>query len=70
MNNQEIYVKNQYGIEIDFEAAAGHMDDEIKEDLNYLLAPCSNQMFWDAYCIAHEQKFGEEFFLNEENPVW
>ena len=46
---------------VDFEAAAMLMDDEIREELNSELAPCSEQEFIDAYVKAHAEKYGEEF---------
>lgn len=54
-------VINQNGEEIDFEVAVSLMDDEIREDLNRELAPCSEQEFFSAYEKAHEEKYGEEF---------
>ena len=46
---------------VDFEAAVMLMDDEIREELNSELAPCSEQEFIDAYVKAHDEKYGEEF---------
>lgn len=54
-------VINQNGTEIDFEVAVSLMDDEIREDLNRELAPCSEQEFFSAYEKAHAEKYGEEF---------
>lgn len=54
-------VINQNGEEIDFEVAVSLMDDEIREDLNRELAPCTEQEFFKAYENAHEEKYGEEF---------
>ena len=54
-------VINQNGTEIDFEVAVSLMDDEIREDLNRGLAPCSEQEFFSAYEKAHAEKYGEEF---------
>lgn len=54
-------VINQNGAEIDFEVAVSLMDDEIREDLNRELAPCSEQEFLSAYEKAHAEKYGEEF---------
>ena len=54
-------VINQNGAEIDFEGAVSLMDDEIREDLNRELAPCSEQEFFSAYEKAHAEKYGEEF---------
>lgn len=47
--------------QVDFEAAVNLMDDEIREALHAELAPCTEQEFFDAYCKAHEEKYGEEF---------
>ena len=54
-------VINQNGAEIDFEVAVSLMDNEIREDLNRELAPCSEQEFFSAYEKAHAEKYGEEF---------
>jgi hypothetical protein len=37
------------------------MDNEIREELHSKLAPCANQVFFDAYVSAHSEKFGENF---------
>lgn len=49
--------------QVDFEAAVNLMDNEIREALHAELAPCTEQEFFDAYCEAHEEKYGEEFAL-------
>jgi len=64
------YVINQYGKEIDFDAAVNIMDDDLREQLNNELAPCTNQKFFEAYANAHLEKFDEEFEPNKANPVW
>lgn len=63
-------VINMNGSEINFEAAVVLMDDEIREELNFDLSPCSDQEFFDAYCKAHEEKYGEEWELSKENPCY
>lgn len=63
-------VKNISGCEIDFDAAVALMDDELREELNSDLAPCSDQEFFTAYEAAHAKKFGEEWELSKANPVW
>ena len=55
------YVVDDDGQLVDFAAASALMDDEIREDLHDRIAPCSNQKFFDTYCGAHEEKFGEAF---------
>ena len=54
-------VKDYYGNDVNFEAAANLMDDELREELHMELAPCSEQEFFDAYAEAHMKKFNEEF---------
>lgn len=49
--------------QVDFEAAVNLMDDEIREALHAELAPCTEQEFFDAYCKAHEEKYGDEFAI-------
>ena len=64
------YVVNEYGVEIDYDSAVNLMDDELCERLSDELAPCSNQEFFDAYCEAHEEKYGEPWELAKANPVY
>lgn len=52
------------GKNFEMEAVANLMDEEIRESLHSQLAPCTEQEFVDAYCKAHEEKFGEEFMVN------
>jgi len=63
-------VINEYGKEIDFDAAVNIMDDDLREQLNNELAPCTNQKFFEAYAKAHLEKFDEEFEPNKANPAW
>lgn len=63
-------VINMNGTEIDFDAAAVLMDDEIREELNFELAPCTEQEFYSAYEKAHVEKYGEEWELSKANPCW
>jgi hypothetical protein len=50
--------------EFDFDAVVNLMDDDIREQLHADMAPCEDQDFVDAYTIAHQEKFGEEFVVN------
>lgn len=63
-------ITNEFGVEINFEAAVNFMDDEIREMLHGEIAPCTDQEFFDAYCKAHEDRFDEEWELAKENPVF
>lgn len=63
-------VVNEYGVEIYFEVAVNMMNDEIREELHNDLSPCTEQEFFDAYCKAHEDRFGEEFELAKKNPCY
>lgn len=62
-------ITNEFGVEINFDAAVNIMDDDIREMLHEEIAPCTDQEFFDAYCKAHEERFGEEWELAKENPV-
>lgn len=63
-------VVNDHGVEIDFKVAVLEMDASICEKLNNEIAPCSEQEFFNAYCVDHAKKYGEEFELAKENPVY
>lgn len=63
-------VVNAAGREIDFDAAVALMDDEIREAIHAELAPCTEQAFFEAYAVAHAEKYGAEWELNTENPVY
>lgn len=65
-----VTIKNAYGLEIDFDAAAALMDHDISAELGHGDGFASEQEFFDAYCAKHLAKFGEEFEPNKENPVW
>ncbi len=61
-------VNNEYGTEINYDAAVNLMDDEIREELHSKFAPCAEQKFFNEYCKAHAEKYGEEWELAKENP--
>ena len=63
-------VKNNYGVEIEWNTAVQLMDDDLREELSADLAPCTEQEFFEAYAKAHENKFGEEWELAKENPCY
>lgn len=63
-------VININGTEIDYDAAVALMDDELCEELNGELAPCTEQEFLSTYEAAHAAKFGEEWELSKENPCY
>lgn len=63
-------VVNDHGVEIDFNVAVLLMDDNIVTKLINEISPCSDQEFFDAYCIDHVKKYEEEFELAKENPVY
>ena len=63
-------VKDCYGNEVNFEAAAELMDDELREELHQELAPCTAQEFFDAYAKAHAEKFDGEEFAPYYNLAW
>ena len=44
--------------EVDYDAVVNLMDDDIRESLHDALAPCTAQVFVDAYQIQHFLKYG------------
>jgi hypothetical protein len=50
--------------EFDFDSVLILMDFELCEYLNNCIAPCTDQEFVDAYCIAHEEKYDQGFVVN------
>lgn len=66
----EFKVVNEYGVEFDSSVALELMDDDIREELLYKLSPCNMQDLFNAYCKAHEEKFGEQWELAKANPVY
>ena len=68
-------VTNGYGVDINYGVAVNLMDDEIREQLHEELVmqsdqDCTEQKFFDEYCKAHEDKYGEEWELAKENPCY
>lgn len=63
-------VVNQYGRILNYAAAEGFMDKALAGVLAFDMASCTPQAFFDAYCEEHEKRFGEPFFLAEQNPIW
>lgn len=52
------------GSEFASDVVTGLMDDEIRERLHVAKDWASEQEFVDAYCEAHEAKFGRPFVVN------
>lgn len=48
----------------DVDTVVNLMDDELREALHSERAWRDEQEFVDAYLVAHEEKFGEEFVVN------
>ena len=63
-----IMVVNESGTELDYNAACGYMDDDIREELAGRYD--TEQEFFSAYEAAHYAKYGEEWELSKKNPVW
>ena len=61
-------VVNKYGITIDYDTAVNMMDDDIREKVHELFAPCSDQMFFNVYCALFFKKYHEEFEPDKANP--
>lgn len=63
-----IKVKNSDGREIDFDAAALLMDDDLREQV-YFEWTEDEQAFFDRYCILHRLHFDEDF-VPDTNGAW
>jgi len=64
------YVVNRYGKCLDFKAAVNLMDEALREQVHDTFAPCTNQVFFDRYVDAHKMRFGEDWVLDDPNPIW
>lgn len=62
-------VKNSNDTMVDFEVAVNLMDDEIREAI-HAEGIEDEQEFFEAYAKAHQDKFGEEWEMDKENPVY
>lgn len=60
----DLTVSTADGGNISFAAAVHLMDDDIRERLYSEMAPCEPQQFYDAYCTAHRERFGEPFRIS------
>lgn len=54
-------VLDNRGQPINYEQALIKMDPELKRSVEDRLGEASSQEIYDAYCAAHELRFGEEF---------
>lgn len=62
MNNPTHITFN--GNNYDNDAVFALMDHDICEDIHSDLAPCSDQVFFDVYLVAHREKYGSDFIIN------
>lgn len=67
---EDSLVINEYGQLIHYDVAVNMMDDDLREELHFELAPCTDQEFFEAYAKAHQEKFGEVWELSKANPVY
>lgn len=64
-------IVNEYGYEMDYDAAVNMMDDDLRKAIyNWITEPITPQQFFDTYRKEHYKKFGEVFELAKPNPVW
>lgn len=70
VETEEILVVNASGQLIHYNAAVNMMDDDLREELHFELAPCTDQEFFEAYAKAHQEKFDEVWELSKNNPVY
>ena len=70
VNMNSAMVINKSGTLIDYDAAVMLMDDDLREELHAVMAPCTEQEFFAAYEVAHEAKYGEEWELSKVSPQY
>ncbi len=58
-------VINNYGEKINYQSAVCLMDYDLRMEVDYDLAPCPSQKFFEEYCKRHFEYFGEEFEANK-----
>lgn len=63
-------VTNAHGKVLDYKAAENMMDETVAEAVHMAISPCTEQEFFDAYCVWHFAKYGESWELDKPNPVW
>ena len=63
-------VININGTEIIWESAFELMDDDIANEIANMAGIDTEQEYMTAYEKAHAEKFGEEWELSKENPVY
>ena len=49
---------------VNFDVVVNMMDDEIREEIHAVIAPCSHQTLIDEHTKRHEAKYGETFEVN------
>jgi hypothetical protein len=65
INEEELAAMRQEFVALYGDAFVVHlMDDDIRENVHAVMAPCTDQEFLDAYCLAHEAEFNAEFVVN------
>lgn len=63
-----MFVKNEYEVQFDWDMVKKLMDVEICKELDKTIMPCSEQEYFDAYVIAHEEKWEEEWEIAQVHP--
>ena len=62
-------MKNALGTEIDFNKAVEHMDEELREQVQCRLGPCSDEEFFFTYATLHYETYGEVFEFAKKFPA-
>ena len=63
-------VENSFGKLFDFYLVLHYMDDEICGEIDFENSPCSEQEFFDIYCLKHFQSLAKLLNLPKETLLF
>jgi hypothetical protein len=70
VEEKHLTIRNEWGREIDYEAAVALMDDDIREQMASEGEWPEGESFFNEYARRHLARFGQEFEPAKRNPVW
>lgn len=70
LQDDEVLVRLEEDSWVCYSEAVECMDDSLREELHGRMSPCTEQDFFDAYRAEHEQRFEEEWDIENRVTVW